>query len=79
MVYVISKQGHPLMPTKRYGFVRRTLKQGKAKVVKRCPFTIQLLYDTGSEVQDLILGIDAGSKHIGVSVTSETREVTIYF
>ena len=75
MVYVISKQGHPLMPTKRYGFVRRTLKQGKAKVVKRCPFMIQLLYDTGSEVQDLTLGIDAGSKHIGVSVTSETREI----
>lgn len=75
MVYVISKQGHPLMPTKRYGFVRRTLKQGKAKVVKRCPFMIQLLYGTGSEVQDLTLGIDAGSKHIGVSVTSETREI----
>ena len=75
MVYVISKQGHPLMPTKRYGFVRRTLKQGKAKVIKRCPFTIQLLYDTGSEVQDLTLGIDAGSKHIGISVTSETKEI----
>lgn len=75
MVYVISKQGYPLMPTKRYGFVRRSLKQGKAKVIKRCPFTIQLLYDTGSEVQNLTLGIDAGSKHIGVSVTSETKEV----
>ena len=75
MVYVLDKNGHPLMPTERYGKVRRMLKEGKSKVVKRCPFTIQLLYDTGSEVQDLTLGIDAGSKHIGVSVTSETKEV----
>ena len=75
MVYVLDKNGHPLMPTERYGKVRRMLKEGKSKVVKRCPFTIQLLYDTGSEVQNLTLGIDAGSKHIGVSVTSETKEV----
>jgi hypothetical protein len=46
MVYVISKAGKPLMPTERHGKVRRLLKQGLAKVVKREPFTIQLLYDT---------------------------------
>ena len=63
------------MPTERHGFIRRALKEGKAKVVKRCPFTIQLLYETGNEIQDLTLGVDAGSKHIGVSVTSETKEV----
>jgi len=44
MVYVISKTGKPLMPTVRYGRVRRLLKQGLAKVVKREPFTVQLLY-----------------------------------
>jgi len=51
MVYVISKTGHPLMPSMRHGKVRRMLKTGKAKVVKRCPFTIQLLYDTEENVQ----------------------------
>ena len=40
MVYVLSKEGTPLMPTKRHGKVRHLLKQGKAKVVKRTPFTI---------------------------------------
>lgn len=73
MVYVISNNGQPLMPTERHGKVRRLLKEGKAKVVKRCPFTIHLLYETGNEVQKINLGIDAGSKTIGVSATTETK------
>lgn len=44
MVYVLNINGQPLMPTQRHGKVRRLLKAGKAKVIKRCPFTIQLLY-----------------------------------
>ena len=73
MVYVLNKDGQPLMPTQRHGKVRRMLKNGQAKVVRRIPFTIQLLYETGSETQDISLGVDAGSKHIGVSATTETR------
>ena len=46
MVYVLNKDGGPLMPTERHGKVRRMLKEGKAKVVRREPFTIQLLYET---------------------------------
>lgn len=75
MVYVISKDGQPLMPTKRYGFVRRQLKAGRAKVKQRCPFTIQLLYETGSETQPIILGVDAGSKHVGISACTEKEEL----
>ena len=76
MVYVLDKNGHPLMPTERYGKVRRMLKEDKAKVVKRCPFTIKLLYETTeNNTQELTLGVDAGYKHIGVSVTSKTKEV----
>lgn len=74
MVYVLSNDGQPLMPTARHGKVRRLLKEGKARVVKRCPFTIQLLYESTTYTQDLTLGVDAGSKHIGLSVTSETKE-----
>lgn len=43
MVYVIDYNGQPLMPTARCGKVRRMLDQQRAKVVRRCPFTIQLL------------------------------------
>lgn len=75
LVYVINKDGQPLMPTERCGKVRRLLKSGKAKVVKRCPFTIQLLYETGNAVQPVDLGIDAGSKTIGVSACTEHKEL----
>lgn len=34
------------MPTFRLSKVRRLLKDGKAKIVKHHPFTIQLLYDS---------------------------------
>lgn len=73
MVYVLNKGGQPLIPTERHGKVRRLLKANKAKVIKRCPFTIQLLYDTTDFVQDITLGIDAGSKHIGVSATTKNK------
>ena len=73
MVYVININGQPLMPTNRHGKVRRLLKNNKAKVIKRCPFTIQLLYETGNCIQDVSLGIDAGSKHIGISATTVSK------
>jgi len=38
-VYVISKNNEPLMPTKRFGNVRRMLKEKRAKVVQTKPFT----------------------------------------
>ena len=73
-VYVLSKDKKPLMPTKRFGKVRRLLKNKQAKVVKRCPFTIQLLYTPKTNViQDCILGIDTGSKFIGAAVYSEGK------
>lgn len=73
MVYILNKDGQPLMPTDRHGKVRRLLKSDKAKVVKRCPFTIQLLYNSTDYTQEISLGIDAGSKHIGVSATTQNR------
>ncbi|MGF6375049.1 hypothetical protein M2140_000083 [Clostridiales Family XIII bacterium PM5-7] len=75
MVYIISKDGEPLMPTKRQGKVRRLLKNKKAKVISRCPFTIQLLYETTTIVQEVILGVDAGSKVVGLSATTEKEEL----
>ena len=75
-VYVQDINGHPLMPTERCGWVRRTLKTGKAKVIKRCPFTIRLTYETKTKVvQPITLGVDAGSEHIGLSASTETKEL----
>lgn len=75
MVYVINKNGEPLMPTERHGKVRRMLRDGKAHVVRLIPFTIQLDYSSEAVVQKVSLGIDAGSKHIGISATTENREL----
>lgn len=75
MVYVINKQGQALMPTERFGKVRRLLKNGLAHVVCRIPFIIQLDYDTTNFVQSISLGVDAGSKHIGISATTSEKEL----
>ena len=63
------------MPTERFGKVRRILKNSLAHVVRRIPFTIQLDYDTTDFTQPITLGIDAGSKHIGVSATTTEKEL----
>lgn len=73
MVYVISQNGQPLMPTENHVKVRILLKNKKAKVIKRCPFTIQLAYDSTNYTQDITLGVDSGSKHIGLSATTRSK------
>lgn len=71
-VYVLNQHGHPLMPCQPRK-ARLLLKVGKAKVKRMVPFTIQLLYGSSGYKQEVSLGIDAGTQHIGVSVTTEKR------
>ena len=74
LVYVLKQTGQPFMPTERFGKVRRLLKEGKAKVVRREPFTIKLLYEPETDVvQECYCGVDTGSKHIGVAVVGNDR------
>jgi len=73
MVYVLNKYGKPLMPTTRYGRVRRLLRKGLAVIVDYRPFTIQLTYDTPNGVQEVSLGVDAGTKHVGFSATTKKK------
>ena len=75
MVYVISQSGKALMPTSRHGKVRHLLREGKARVVRREPFTIQLLYDSKEYTQPVTLGVDAGTGHVGLSATTEKTEL----
>ena len=75
LVYVQNKDGKPLMPTARCGKVRRLLKAGRAIVVEQVPFTIRLCYNTTDYVQPITLGVDSGTKHIGLSATSNSKEL----
>lgn len=52
---------------------RLLLKEGKAKIHKYNPFTIQLTIPTGENKQDCHVGIDTGAKHIGLAITSENK------
>ena len=73
-VYVLNKHSKPLMPCSPRK-ARVLLKQDKAKVVKRFPFTIQLLYGSSSYKQDIALGVDPGYSNIGLSAVTEKLEV----
>lgn len=73
-VYVLNMKGKPLMPCLP-AKARHLLMAGKAKVVRRTPFTIQLTIATGETKQPVNLGVDAGYKHIGLSATTEKAEL----
>lgn len=76
MVYVQDINGKPMMPTTRHGKVRRLLKSNKAVVVNLCPFTIRLTYISDSYKQEIVLGVDAGTKHVGLSATTKAKNFT---
>lgn len=73
-VCVLSNSGERLMPTFRLGKVRHLLKDGKAKIVKHHPFTIQLLYDSKTNTQPIEICEDVGYNCIGISVKSQSHE-----
>lgn len=73
-VFVLNKKGIPLMPCSP-AKARHLLKQNKAKVTSRKPFTIQLNWGCEANIQETTLGIDAGSRTIGFSVVSKTKEL----
>lgn len=74
LVYVLNRHGRPLMPCPP-GKARRLLKQKKARVKTRTPFTIQLLYGSSGYKQPVTLGVDAGSRTIGLSASTEKQEL----
>ena len=73
-VLVLNKRKEPLMPTSPRK-ARLLLKIGKAVVVKRFPFTIQLTYITGENKQDISCGIDSGYSYTGFSCITESQEL----
>ena len=73
-VYVLNMHGEPLMPCSPRK-ARLLLKEGKARVVKRTPFVIKLLHGSAGYKQPVALGVDAGSRHVGLSACTEGREL----
>ena len=73
-VYVIAMSGHPLMPCSPRK-ARKLLDDKAAIVKKRTPFTIQLTTPTSEIVQEVVLGVDAGSKTIGLSAAAKDEEL----
>ncbi len=66
LVYVINQNRHPLMPCKP-SKARKLLRDGRARVARRSPFTIQLLWECEEHVQEVTVGVDKGSHTTGFS------------
>jgi len=73
LVSIINRHGKPLVPCKLQK-ARKLLKEQKAKVVKRTPFTIQLLYGSSGYIQTISLAVHAGSKTVGLSAATGNKE-----
>lgn len=73
-VYVVDKKGNPLMPTDRFGHVRKLLKEGKAVPINNDPFTIRLKYDVPGFTQPVHEGVDTGRENIGDAASLENGE-----
>lgn len=74
LAFVLNRLGKPLMPCKAQK-AKKLLQAGKAKVVRNTPFTIKLSHRSSGYKQELIGGLDSGSKVIGSAVTNTKGEV----
>ena len=73
-VHVLNMRGEPLMPCSPVK-ARKLLQANKAVVKHREPFTIQLTVASGENRQDITLGVDLGSKHVGLSASTKKDEL----
>lgn len=71
-VFVIGQTGKRLMPTTARK-ARLLLRDGKAVVYKKNPFTIKLIYKTGGSTSTLRLGVDTGSQHVGIGIIENNK------
>ncbi len=67
IIYVQNSEGQPLMSTRRRNKVWYWLRTGQARVISREPFTIRLRFETTSYIQAVNVGIDTGSKVVGIA------------
>lgn len=77
LVFVLNKHKKPLMPCSPRT-ARKLLLAGKAKVLRRTPFTIKLKFGSAGYRQPLVGGIDAGSKTVGSAVVNPQTNACVY-
>ena len=73
-ILVIGRNGLGLAPTTPRK-ARILLKEKRAEVAYRQPFTIRLKYKTGCAHPKMCLGEDTGSQHIGFAILTEKGQV----
>ena len=73
-VFVLNQHGLPLMPCSP-AKARRLLDAGKAKVLRRTPFTIKLLYGSSGYKQPVVAGMDTGSQTLGCAAVANGQVV----
>ena len=73
-VFVLSKEGKPLMPTTPRR-ARVWLKAKRARIVRQDPFTIRLRFATKAHVQPAKVGVDTGSRCVGIAATTSGEVV----
>jgi 5-methylcytosine-specific restriction endonuclease McrA len=66
LVFVLSKEGKPVMPTTPRR-ARLWLRAKQAHVVRKEPFTVQLCFETTTYTQPITVGVDTGSKTVGIA------------
>jgi 5-methylcytosine-specific restriction endonuclease McrA len=71
-VFVVSQAGKPLMPTTPRR-ARIWLRAKRARVVSCEPFTIQLCFETTCYTQSVTIGVDTGSKTVGIAATANAE------
>lgn len=71
-VAVLNMRGENLMPCSPRK-ARLLLKEKKAVVKQKSPFTIQLTIATGETKQEVNSDVDAGAKHSGSAVTTPKK------
>jgi len=74
MVYVLNKNNKSVMPCSERK-ARLLLKQGRAVIYRKDVFTIKLINGSYGYKQHITMGIDCGSKHIGISATTNKKEL----
>jgi hypothetical protein len=73
-VFIQNQHGTPLMPCSP-AKARRLLNDGKAKVLRKTPFTLKLLYGSSGYKQPVVAGMDAGTQTLGCAAVANGQVV----
>jgi len=76
-VFVLDTNKKPLNPV-HPGYARRLLKQGKAAVFRRYPFTIILKHPVDKAPEPLRIKIDSGSKKTGIAILNDAEGEVVF-